>query len=122
MGEVKEKYSDLLPRIISALPKEEENAIFQKDLAKQIGIAPTLLKKAIRYARQQGVDIISGIHGYYLTDDEEIKKRFIRTMSRQAKTRFSSIATMKKTVDDDGIIGQMSLDEISEKGDGDNDG
>ena len=117
MGEVKEKYSDLLPRIISALPKEEENAVFQKDLAKQIGITPTLLKKAIRYARQQGVDIISGIHGYYLTDDEEIKKRFIRTMSKQAKTRFSSIATMKKTVDDDGIIGQISLNEISEKGD-----
>lgn len=117
MGEVKKKYSDLLPRIISALPREEENAIFQKDLAKQIGITTTLLKKAIRYARQQGFNIISGIHGYYLTDDEEIKKRFIRTMSRQAKTRFSSIATMKKAVDDVGIIGQMSLDEITEKGD-----
>lgn len=118
MGEAKAKYSDLLEQIITTLPGDEENAILQRDLAKHLNVSTSVLKKAIRQGRQQGHNIISGIHGYYLTTDKEKINRFLHAMRKQAATRLSSTAAIKRAATNTDIAGQMSLDEISEKGDG----
>lgn len=116
MNAAKTKYTDLLPRILAALPEDEEHAIFQRDLMKILNVSSDTVKRAIRYGRQQGYKIISCRRGYFLTENEVILKRFLHTMTKQAITRFGSTSKLRKAVDRGSIEGQMTIEEMSGEG------
>lgn len=113
------KAKDLLYQILAALPDDEGHAIFQRDLARLLRVSPYTIKKAIRYGRQQGYKIISGRYGYFLTENEEILRRFLHTMTKQATTRFGSTTKLRKAAKYEGIAGQMAFDDLIGTGAGD---
>lgn len=91
----------------SIIPVGRENAIHQKDLAARIGVTPDTAKYMVRMARQSGVEILSGIDGYWIAENEQEKISFIRMMQKQAFSRLKSANKIKSTMND--LDGQISL-------------
>lgn len=101
--------------IFDYLEEGEANAIHQKELAAAVGISCSTLKKDIRALRRDGHKILSSPRGYYIAEGLEELRRFVGTMSRQAKSRFGSITAIRKiaTVE---IDGQMTLEDLIREG------
>ena len=91
----------------SILPVGRKNAIHQKDLAAKLGVSPDAAKYMVRMARQSGVQILSGIDGYWIAETEQEKLLYIRMMRKSAFSRLKNANRIKSTLND--IDGQISL-------------
>ena len=89
-----------------------ENAIHQQDLAARLNTTPAAAKNIVRQARQQGLQILSGVEGYWFAADENEKQAFVRLMQKQAFSRLKTASPIKSTLKR--IQGQMSLTESLE--------
>lgn len=101
-----------LERLLCAIPKGKENALHNEELARQLGVSPTKVKRMIQDAREQGMPIVSSKCGYWITEDREELKVFANSMEKQAKMRFLSIKAIKHTLS--GTDGQICLPDVSE--------
>jgi len=86
------------------------NAIHQAELCDRLNTTPSTAKAMIRSARRQGVEILSGIPGYWIAENDQEKKDFVRLMRKQALSRLVSAGPIRKTLNN--INGQMTLNEI----------
>ena len=89
-----------------------ENAIHQQDLAARLNTTPAAAKNIVRQARQQGLQILSGVEGYWFAADEQEKQAFVRLMQKQAFSRLKTASPIKNTLKQ--IQGQMNLTESLE--------
>jgi len=89
-----------------------ENAIHQQDLAARLNTTPAAAKNIVRQARQQGLQILSGVEGYWFAADENEKQAFVRLMQKQAFSRLKTASPIKSTLKQ--IQGHMSLTESLE--------
>ena len=89
-----------------------ENAIHQQDLVARLNTTPAAAKNIVRQARQQGLQILSGVNGYWFAADENEKQEFVRLMQKQAFSRLKTASPIKSTLKQ--IKGQMSLTESIE--------
>jgi biotin operon repressor len=87
--------------IIDYIPEGKENAIHLEELAKLLKIDSRTVKKLIQQARKNGVKIISGQNGYWISDNEHDFKMFARMMRKQAASRVGVIGTLEKGFKDD---------------------
>lgn len=94
------------------IPVGIENAIHQQDLASKLNKTPAATKYAIRQARLQGLQILSGNEGYWFAADESEKQAFVKLMRKQAFSRLKTTTPIKNTLT--GIKGQLSLTESLE--------
>lgn len=94
------------------IPVGMENAIHQKDLAEKLGVTPDAAKQIIRKARQQGLEILSGIEGYYFAASEQEKEAFAQMMQKQAFSRLKTASPIIKTLKQ--VKGQLSLKDCIE--------
>lgn len=93
--------------IFNSLNKGIENAKHLQVLCQEWGMSETNVKKIIRDARMQGVEICSGIEGYWIAADLVDRNRFLHSLKKQAFERIRTARGIKHTHDD--IEGQMSL-------------
>jgi biotin operon repressor len=98
------------PNILELIPKGRENALHQEQLAEILGVSRDTVKSLVRKARKNGAEILSGISGYYYPKDDEERKAFVYTLSKQAFTRLKTARPIKSTLDE--IKGQISLSDI----------
>jgi hypothetical protein len=70
----------------------------------------------VRRARQQGILIISGKNGYWISESDDEKRHFINIMRRQGISRIGNAKSMQDTLD--APSGQMSLFEMETSEDG----
>ena len=96
-----------LCKLLDLLPKGEDNAIHQPALATLMGFSCSKLKVEIKKARRLGNVIVSSRKGYFMPEDNQDIKRFVRSMSKQATSRFGSVTKMRSAVDI--VDGQMSM-------------
>ncbi|MBR6172759.1 MAG: winged helix-turn-helix transcriptional regulator [Eubacterium sp.] len=103
---------------INVIPYGKENAIHQKELAARLGISVSTLKKRIRQARCNNIEIISSKAGYYFPNDEAERRDFVTMQEKQAKTRFATSKRLRDVVKAfdrmEGIAGQMKMQEFVE--------
>lgn len=85
----------------------KDNAIHQAQLCAVLNMSPSTVKLVIRSARKQGVEILSGVPGYWIAENDQEKKDFVRLMRKQALSRLVSTGPMRKTLNN--IDGQMTL-------------
>lgn len=96
----------------SAIPVGKNNAIHQQELAKRLRITPADVKQLVRKARQQGLQIISGVQGYWFAENESEKKEFVNSMHKHAFSLFKTVTPIKNTISDND--GQISISEMLE--------
>lgn len=89
------------------IPVGIENAIHQKDLAVKLNTTPANAKSIVRRARQEGLQILSGVEGYWIAADETEKLTFVRLMQRQAFSRLRTAKPIRTTLTQ--AKGQMSF-------------
>ncbi|MCR5835510.1 MAG: hypothetical protein K6G88_03260 [Lachnospiraceae bacterium] len=77
------------------IPVGVENAIHQKELAVKLHTTPAYAKIIVRQARQQGLQILSGVEGYWFAADENEKQEFVRIMQKQAFSRLKTASPIK---------------------------
>ena len=82
--------------VLNALETGEHNAIHQGDLADKLHMSAEDLKRIIRGMRKEGFEILSSRKGYFKSGSEAETERFLKMMSKQAATRFSSITAFRK--------------------------
>lgn len=99
----------MIEKLTSVIPVGRSNAIHQKELAKRLGVKPADAKIMVRKARQQGLQILSGVEGYWFAADEDEKRVFVRTMQKQALSRLKTATPIKNTITQ--MQGQISLSE-----------
>jgi biotin operon repressor len=92
------------------IPVGIENAIHQQDLAARLNTTPAAAKNIVRQARQQGLQILSGVNGYWFAADENEKQAFVRLMQKQAFSRLKTASPIKNTLKQ--IQGQMNLTDV----------
>ena len=85
----------------------KQNAIHQKELANRLGVTPATAKYMVRKARQNGLQILSGVNGYWIAENDIEKREFIALMRKQAFSRLKSTKSINSTLNDSN--GQMSL-------------
>ena len=87
-----------LCKLLNLLPKGEDNAIHQPALAALMGFSCSKLKVEIKKARRLGNVIVSSKKGYFIPENNQDIKRFVRSMSKQATSRFGSVTKMRNAV------------------------
>lgn len=93
--------------IYSSIPIGKENAVHLQTLCEEWGVSTTQVKQIIRDARMQGVEICSGIDGYWIAADHEDGKSFIKAIKTQAFTRLKTARAVNNSLNVD--KGQTSL-------------
>ena len=93
--------------ISEIIPIGKENAIHQEQLANILSVSRSTAKEMVSEARKNGEEILSGRCGYYYAKDDEERKEFVNTLSKQAYTRLKTTRPIKHTLKT--IKGQMSL-------------
>lgn len=101
-----------MQEITNYIPVGKQNAVHQEALAALLNVKPAAIKKMIREARQQGAPICSGQCGYWQAETSAEKELFIKSMRKQAITRFTTIKGMN--IPNDKIDGQINLLDIIE--------
>ena len=86
--------------LIQHLQKGESHAISMRDLAMKLGINDRTLRWIVYNARRRGYPVISGMHGYYLPEDENAagsdEARLLRSRRKAAQTTLESIAVFSE--------------------------
>lgn len=88
--------------IMGYIPKGNENAISNKELANRMNTDTRTVRHLIEIARQSGEPICSGDEGYWIGNKEDIK--------RTLKRLYSQVKMMKSTIK--GL--EFALSEIDE--------
>lgn len=88
--------------VVNHIPHGRENAEHLESLCSSLSMAPTAVKGAIRKARKEGVAILSGREGYWISDDPEEIERFTAVMKSQAIARFATTKALRKEVAENG--------------------
>lgn len=88
--------------IVQHIPHGRENAVHLGILCERLSIPETTLKGRIRKARKEGVAILSGREGYWLSDDPEEIKHFAAVMKSQAIARFDTTKALRNGVAENG--------------------
>lgn len=99
--------------IAEIIPIGKENAIHQEQLANILGVSRSTAKELVREARKNGEEILSGSCGYYYAKDDEERKEFVNSLSKQAYTRLKTTRPIKHSLNV--IKGQMSIDDPNER-------
>lgn len=94
-------------QIYNAIPKGKENAVHLQQLASRWGVCTKTAKKMIRAARLSGVEICSGIDGYWIAADIVDKNNFIHSLKKQGLERFKTARAINKPSKQ--IKGQIGL-------------
>ena len=89
------------------IPVGVENAVHQNELAEMLNTTPAYAKNIVRKARQEGLQILSGVEGYWFPANELEKKEFVRLMQKQAISRLKTAKPIRSTLTQ--TQGQMSL-------------
>ena len=82
--------------ITKHIPHGRENAVNLGTLCERLGVGQTCIKRAIRKARKQGMPILSGHSGYWISDDKEEIERFNNLLKGQALARFATIKGIRQ--------------------------
>lgn len=93
--------------IFNTLCRGIENAKHLQELSKEWGISQSGVKKVIREARMQGVEICSGSEGYWIAADIVDRNNFVHSLKKQGIERFKTARAIKST--NRQIEGQISL-------------
>jgi biotin operon repressor len=101
-----------IDRLSAYIPVGKNNAIHQKELAERLRITPADVKQLVRTARQQGLQILSGVQGYWFAENESEKKEFVNSMHKHAFSLFKTVTPIKNTIRDND--GQISISEMLE--------
>ena len=73
-------------RIADLLHKGRENGLTITDLVQLTGLDERIIRRRIHKERTDGFLIVSdNIHGYFLAENVDDVKRFVRSMSRRAR-------------------------------------
>lgn len=86
-------------KLINMIPIGKESAIHLNDLARKLGVSCETVKDAVRSARHEGAAIISGIEGYWISEDAEEYKKCTAMISKQAFTRLNTVRKMNSARD-----------------------
>lgn len=90
------------PPVVNHIPHGRKNAEHLESLCSRLSMAPTAVKGAIREARKEGVAILSGREGYWISDDPEEIKHFAAVMKSQAIARFDTTKALRNGVAENG--------------------
>lgn len=93
--------------IFNTLQQGIENAKHLQDLCNEWGMSETAVKQTIRAARMQGIEICSGVEGYWIAADIVDRNRFLHSLKKQAFERIKTARGIKNTSRQ--IEGQISL-------------
>ena len=104
---IDEDNSRLMDTLLQIIPTGKENALHQEEIANRLGISRARVKALIRAARDKGIEILSGIHGYYYAKDDNEREEFAATISKQAYTRLKTAKPIKCALKN--VSGQISL-------------
>jgi len=85
--------------IFKTLYRGIENAKHLQDICKEWGMSKSNAKKLIREARLQGIEICSGIEGYWLAADIVDRNKFLHSLKRQAFERIKTAKGINTTSD-----------------------
>ena len=96
-----------MQRVINLLPIGRENAVSMTALADMLNVSTTTVKKLVREARNEGYQIVSGIDGYWITDDPKEKRTFVTEMQKQALSRMVSTKHIRSALEE--TEGQESM-------------
>lgn len=86
--------------IFKTLHRGIENAKHLQDICKEWGMSETNAKKIIREARLQGIEICSGVDGYWLAADLVDRNNFLHSLKRQAFERIKTAKGINNTSED----------------------
>lgn len=81
----------MIERVTAAIPAGKENAVHLPELSAELQLCQSAVKKCVKQARQQGVPILSGVSGYWLSESKEETARYVQSMRSQALSRLSVI-------------------------------
>lgn len=98
-------------KVYESLRYGKENAILSKVLAQALGFQTVRdLQKQIERERAAGAVILSDSHGggYYLTDDPEELRRFIRTLEARARNTLKAAESAQRALD--ATTGQKNME------------
>lgn len=90
------------PPVVNHIPHGRENAEHLESLCSRLSLPPTAVKGAIRKARKEGVAILSGREGYWISDDPKEIEHFTSVMKSQAIARFATTKALRKGVTENG--------------------
>ena len=100
-------------KLLSVMPTGHENAKSQHQLCEELECKPEQLKAAIQRFRRENMDkslcILSCGKGYFIAENNEEKRRFLRMMQGQATARFKTIQQIKRSLGSPD--GQQTFDE-----------
>ena len=90
--------------LIEVMPVGHENAKSQHQLCEELGCKPEQLKATIQRFRRQNTDkslcILSCGKGYFIAENNEEKRKFLRMMQGQATARFKTVQQIKRLMDE----------------------
>ena len=97
--------------IVSLIPVGAKNAISMKNLSEKSGVSDRQVRRLIKNARFDGIEIIGDSNGYYLPETQEERRRFYNTFHKRGVCSLGSVsrsyAILKE--EDENIPGQMNL-------------
>ncbi len=90
--------------LVTYIPVGEAHAIHMKDLAARLGTTAAGAKAAVRRARPEAekekIIIASSSKGYFIADGVEELKHYCFPMQKQGGTRFRTVRTVKRLIDE----------------------
>lgn len=105
---------EIVSSLRNYIPQGRENAVHQNELALRMGCSTAALKYAVRKARRAGEPIMSGVEGYWYTNNRCEMQAFTKSMTKQAVSRFASIKEICRELSTDEE--QISLDAFLKQG------
>ncbi len=86
--------------IFNTLYRGAENAKHLQTICKEWGMSETNVKKIIREARLHGIEICSGVEGYWLAADIVDRNNFLHSLKKQAFERIKTAKGINNATDD----------------------
>lgn len=82
--------------VLSHFRKGKENGIHLQELEKITGLDNRALRKVIEVIRRNGVCVCSDENGYYLPANADELERYIKRVSKTARSTFFYVTNSKK--------------------------
>lgn len=92
------------------IPYGRQNAVHLPELARRWNISTDTVKKWVKKGRTAGLPIMSDQAGYWLSDDEAEKERFVKSMWRQAISRIKTSKPTRQSLKEN--KDQIKLDDV----------
>lgn len=96
--------------IAKYFPKGRDNALHQKEIADIHDIEPQDVKELAKKGREYGLPVLSDSCGYWISNDDEEIRSFVKSHEKYGRTCFKTVKALKqslkvvkgqKTIEDD---------------------